>query len=96
MKLTIEITEDDIKRGKRCSLRRCPISLAVKRAYGGYCRVRVYNHAIIINKEGKSFRAKNPKIVKDFITNFDRRQRKIPPKPFSFEADFSQLVWNWV
>lgn len=75
--IIIEVTEEDIKSGRRHSYSKCPIALAIRRAfardYG--VAVGVGSFCVGIDVWKLSRRAQN------FIQNFDEG---CPVKPFSF------------
>lgn len=84
MKLTIEVTQDDIDKGNRVSPVSCPIALAVKRQYRSRWlhsppnSVSVSQRGVTIDSQDYSI----PKEARFFISDFDCDH---DVKPFTFE-----------
>ena len=76
MKITIDVTSDDIAGGKRLACEKCPVALAVSRRVVGTASVSKFYISI------DGFLVKQPPTVKSFIRDFDN-QRTV--KPFSFD-----------
>jgi hypothetical protein len=69
-KLTIDVTEDDIRHGKRCSFGLCPISLAAIRATGRAAVVSGPGLLIIQSHREETYRPYGGD-VGGFIRKFD-------------------------
>lgn len=80
--MIVEVTAYDIMIGCRNSCKRDPISLAIKRATNYEHQVTVDDNEIWI---AFKYRGPTPKIVADFIRDFDAGHRNL--KPFSFELE---------
>lgn len=80
--MLIEVTKNDIATGRPDDTCRCPVALALQRAF--QCTEReVYVDAKIIRIVGLSYPA--PKSVGDFVELFDAARPEDDPQPFSFE-----------
>lgn len=77
--ITIEVTQEDIDKGKQGSCGRCPIALAAYRVMEGSFLVLPY---AIFRLEGKSISLPDSAI--EFIGLFDSG---MPVKPFSFTIE---------
>ena len=77
MKITIDVTADDIQRGQRGNCRTCPVARAVaKRVFG---RIGV---GIALITVGRVVEVSTPDVVVEFIRKFDWKGKA---DPFSFE-----------
>lgn len=81
--MKIEVTQEDIERGKRCDGLICPISQAVKRATGNTVCVS-QNYFFLLSRASSMDDFKLPQPAIDFIAAFDAGQ---PVEPFSFEVE---------
>lgn len=92
MKLVIEVTAEDIARGKRHSCYQCPVSLALQRSAHldenkvGICHVTTGTSQLMVTKAGDGhYIAETPKEAAHFMLAFDTGEE---PLPFSFVAEF--------
>lgn len=85
--MKIDVTQEDINRGKKGSILSCPIALAVKRQTGlhvvhAYCGAVEYSLA---PREGKWMRGDYPKEVQDWVMAYDSFRHVLP---ISFDCEF--------
>lgn len=78
-KITVQVTEEDIKGGLRESCHACPIALALKRL--GYERPTVDGVAIDLDTLTT---IPSPDVVNDFVIAFDKGDKV---KPFAFDLE---------
>lgn len=97
MNLKIEVTERDVEQGVPCTVSRCPVALAVKRAVRGMKGIKFVSaatHQIIFSykkKIDKKSTIKTPKTAREFMNEFDiGTDRKMFPFFFSIK-----LPGNW-
>lgn len=83
--MTINVTQDDIRDGKRYRCGECPVALAIKRACGTN-NVLVNRLSVIVNGGSK---IPMPDAGIDFICRFDDT---LPVKPFSFELPIEGAI----
>jgi hypothetical protein len=84
MKLKINVTKTDIKRGKRDNRYSCPIARAFQRATGAE---KVSVGMFQMHRADKmSVDVPLPPEAKEFVTKFDFKGRQ-SVKPFSFEVE---------
>jgi hypothetical protein len=84
MKLLIQVTKDDIKRGVRKDCKCCPVALAIRR-HLLLANVIVGKHyATLFTQEGLEKIANFSEETMNRIADFDRRGEMIP---FSFELE---------
>lgn len=76
--MKIEVTQEDIKAGRKTECTRCPIALAIKRKVGYTMSVGTRVCGSLDNE------FQLPKIAQDFISNFDHGN---PVEPFTFELE---------
>ena len=78
--IKVEVTQDNIDKGKQCHASDCPVALAMLQAglQGPACDP----WSLLFIYEGVAYVAETPLSVKYFIKGFDTGQ---PSKPFSFE-----------
>lgn len=81
--MKIQVTNEDIKLGKRCSCKRCPVARALWRATGKQWSV-LPTHAVIV---GKWAAFHFTTTVTDWIKNHDNG-RKV--QPFEFDFDYNK------
>lgn len=81
MRITIEVTQQDIGDGKQGSIRECAIALAVKR-YFPECTVSVDSNSVVITAR-HSCRILLPGSATKFVRDFDHHKRTV--SPFSFD-----------
>jgi len=79
VRVRVEVTEEDIRRGKRNTCTRCPVARALRRS--GVISPSVYHSRAIFGRNGQWWGGDLPQKVTDFICAFDDRE---PVKPFSF------------
>lgn len=80
--MLIEVTQDDIDKGKVGSCKECPVALAVNRVIApGYCTVGTSGIWTYSNP-GRIY--STPGVVVRFIKHFDRTREG---KPFTFELN---------
>lgn len=88
MKLTINITAQDIETALPCNCFQCPIARAMMRQIPG-CESVEARPAVLYFRDGlcgrRGLRATPPQEVKDFMHAFDNEQHV---QPFSFTATF--------
>lgn len=82
--MTIEITGDDIKNGKRVSCRECPIALALRREIGASFVSVGMEEIECSGSEFGSLRWMTPAPARKFIDRFDLGR---PVKPFVLELE---------
>lgn len=80
MKLRVEVTADDIKRGKKNEPEHCPIARAIDRLYPGN-EVSVNDDTAEIDDCTFSL----PLIAERFVSRFDAGEKV---KPFKFVLDY--------
>lgn len=82
--VTIEVTADDIKRGKQHEMDTCAVARAIKRALPGAREVEVSGYGIdFLNPLTRATEVcEVPKKVAAFIHAFDKDKNAV--KPFSF------------
>lgn len=85
MDIRVKVTQDDIKNGKRCLSRKCPLALAVARATGKSAIVRVTTLTV----DNFAHRFNMSKKLIRFINDFDSDR---PVKPFSFILRFRETA----
>lgn len=82
-RVRVEVTAEDIERGRRKGPCSCPIALAARRALGCYVNVQPRT----IRLAGATV-CSLPMVAQDFIMRFDRRMwswsKRRPVKPFAF------------
>lgn len=81
MRKLVNLTEKDMRNGKRSSPSSCPLSIAIRRAFK-------YTEAVSVGATGASFlrgikriRVKLPNKAQEFIYKFDRSK---PTQPIRF------------
>lgn len=79
MKYTVNVTQEDIDKGKKGSCSQCPVALAGIRSVGKSFYVGPTMFAFRFN-----WIAELPKCVVDFIERFDSGQ---PVQPFTFDIE---------
>ena len=80
MRLTVEVTQQDIERGSLIECRSCPVALALQRATGR--EVEVAGPWFIFANSRRHFNL--PESVRDFVAQFDSG---VAVQPFSFEIE---------
>jgi hypothetical protein len=88
MKYTINVTQDDIDHGERCSRKNCPIARAASRV-SGLKSPGVMTRFLVLSpgQKGEAYGYLSlPNSAKEFISNFDGR-KSVGVGPFSFEVD---------
>jgi hypothetical protein len=90
MKLTINVTTDDIAAGERGSCRNCPVALAALRVLPGRSEVRVRPRELSVAALGPAFAGGSRHFTADlpatawvWISDFDDGE---PVLPFRFEV----------
>jgi hypothetical protein len=83
---TITVTQEDINVGMPNRCYRCPVALALTRAFNETAEV-LYGSAYIVDSRQY---LKLPIEVSCFISSFDKGE---PVKPFSFEVAESPFSW---
>ncbi len=84
---TIDVTQEDIDRGRRSDDCYCPIALSVARTLGVMVRVTRRNIYIWDGCNGDgSYLACLPDVAHDFVDAFDRNGAQAV-KPFTFEIE---------
>jgi len=88
----IEVTEEDIKNGKRFDISRCPVALAIQRITGldpdqisvgvSYCK---------IGNTGKTIFPFTDPIILHWIERFDKL---IPVQPIKFNQAIPEWIYN--
>lgn len=86
MKITIDVTQDDINKGIKENCRFCPVALAVQRTFNDP-EMDVFSPCI---KNCEEDRVASPSSVCDFIDRYDNGESV---QPFSFEIDVPE---TWV
>jgi len=87
-KITIEVTDDDIKNGIAKSCNQCPVALATKRAFEiDNLSIDVeYEHLeVFLESTNKHLVFPLPVLCVDFIESFDKADKDL--KTFSFELE---------
>lgn len=77
---TINVTQEDIERGKRNSCFQCPLVYAISRALD--CGVHVHRNCFFVRDELDDYSL--PQSAIDFIAAFDAGEKV---EPFSFEVE---------
>lgn len=83
--MKIEVTEEDIKNGKRFSPGECPIALAIQRATGKRATVGTIYATTWEGDVPKIYNLPQTAIV--FIRNFDSKTRVVSPFEFELEEN---------
>lgn len=84
---TIEVTQEDINKGQQSSCAKCPIALALARAFPGRETLAGVFYLFIYNLKGETiFQAITPQEVVHFMNSFDVGKEVVP---FSFTVDFA-------
>jgi hypothetical protein len=78
--MLINVSQTDIKKGRKEDSKSCAIALALKRTFGSRVKVDVQPYAVNINKTEYSL----PVSARDFVRDFDQLAKR-EVKPFSFE-----------
>jgi hypothetical protein len=86
MKVTINVTEEDIKQGEKQHCSRCPVALALRRVAKG--EPAVIGYSIIFSKD---IEIETPDDVVEWIMDFDDDDG-CDVSPFSFEMDLPEEV----
>ncbi len=81
MKLTINVTQEDIKNGKRRSATKCPVSLALTRQLS--LETSIYFEGYFLPTITESIKFNNKQLA-DWIYNYDN---DISVQPISFEIE---------
>lgn len=89
--MKIEVTEQDIKLGRRCSRDRCPVALAFKRA--GIKPDGVTGMAVVFFYKTSYTEVTLPSKVANFIADFDN---SVVVEPFSFDLDLPDYATTLV
>lgn len=84
--MRIEVTQEDIDRGKRGNSCECPVARAVKRAIGDGGVFVQHEH---ISTRTHYFRA--PREVRNFITAFDYPIPGFTILPFAFDIPYEKV-----
>lgn len=86
--MKIQVTEEDIAKGERCSSAFCPIARAVKRVLGKDCAVGSATMTVFTPVKHEDFSAADfyelPPEARDFIRRFDSFDDEAVT-PFEFE-----------
>ncbi len=83
MKLHVEVTAEDIAKGKRNRTDCCPIALAISRC-NGVSDVGVDEATASMSHGGEWVFAEMPKEAAAFVLAFDKRK---PVEPFAFDLE---------
>lgn len=78
---TIDVTAEDIARGKRCHAGQCPIALAAKRTFPDFDEIEVDGMGIDVGGPGLLLSELLPDEAVDFADKFDNGE---PVEPFRF------------
>lgn len=81
LKVTIDVTQDDIDKGKKGEPTTCAIARAIKRTMGDHPNVE---DEIQITIQGQEYYYNIPKKASTFIERFDMDKKRV--KPMSFVA----------
>lgn len=82
--LTVDVTEDDIKKGQRGRSAYCPIALALARKVPKKYTVLAGTTIFFFTWWGKCRRVRPPEAAMNFTHDFDHN---IPVKPLSFKLE---------
>lgn len=85
--MKIEVTAEDIQRGRKGNACSCPIHRAGRRA--GLIDFEVWNKAVSVYLDGKKKNYPLPEVAQQFIKKFDCGQ---PVEPIAFELAFKEPV----
>lgn len=86
MKYTINVTEDDIRKGQIGNCDACPVALALQRAIG---RRWIYTYGRVVDAKGaKTHLCELPEIATQFIKKFDSAKKV---NPIQFEIEIKDL-----
>jgi hypothetical protein len=87
--MTVEVTAEDIAKGRRNDCNRCPIAIAIKRSAGCAFASAAPGVAFVsIDLDGGSTRYRLPREASLFINDFDRYAGV---DPFSFDMERAPL-----
>ena len=75
MKITIDVTQEDINKGIRDNESRCPVAKAIRRTFNGAKNIQV-GTAIVFDLQNIHYSADLPKKLNTFISNFDHKGKK--------------------
>lgn len=82
MKIKVQVTQDDINKGERCSYLHCPVARGMHRAIGTIVGITPMRARFL--DDGSPKEVALPNIAADFIIAFDS-ERAVTP--FEFEID---------
>jgi len=85
--MKIQITREDIDKGKMCNSYDCPGAVAIQRALNTK-KVSVRERYVTVF-ESASYQIPTPPVLREFIDAFDASEIV---KPIEFELDFQGLV----
>ncbi len=91
MTLTVDVTAEDIEEGEASSCRRCPVALALNRAYGGDCSALVGDARISLWDREAFISAAIPTSVRRFTQAFDDKTTRDDAKPFTFTLELEAV-----
>jgi hypothetical protein len=85
VRVHVEVTREDIRRGKARNYEGCPIALALLRhGEGAFEKVYVSDGIVTLTIDGWMHEARLSSETTAFVNAIDHR---LPVKPFSFELD---------
>ena len=89
MKVQIDVTQEDLDEGVRCSFRKCPIARAIRRVFGGSWSVGSYTAVYRDDSRSFIYSVDLPREATVFMRAFDTGDMLAP---FSFEVGIPDAV----
>lgn len=86
--MKITLLETDLLNGKRNAPSKCPIALAINRAFNGEATTHVYGGVMLLKTKEHSYRAETPNNITQFIREFDLGNN---PELITFELNCKEL-----
>lgn len=87
MKISVNVTQEDIDNGVRGDACNCPVALAIGRATEHKYVVMAWREILLTIKCNIVYRIDTPRYVSNFIESFDAKRNVCP---FSFNLEFGK------
>lgn len=84
MKITVDVTQEDIDRGHRLECEECPVAHALRRSLPTLRQVVVGRHYVTLGLASGTLTPESPEGVRAWVDAFDRGE---PAGPFSFTLE---------
>lgn len=91
--LVVNVTQEDINKGKKCNAVGCPVYRALQRALepsGGHAHT-VGGVRLAWVHDGQFWKTETPDKVSEWIRNFDGKPKRLS-KPFRFRLHLSKVL----